>query len=146
MKIEETLDTAKNTVLNLRDQQYGNVTRHQQHKRIAQVWSGILQHEVTGYQVALCMAGMKLIRAENAPEVTDSFVDICGYAAIAGEIAGIITGADQPQPETTVLQYGDVSPHLCNECDRDIPAGDPIAIRRFKGERVTLHPECVVKR
>ena len=146
MKIEETLDTAKNTVLNLRDQQYGNVTRHQQHERIAQVWSGILKHEVTGYQVALCMAGMKLIRAENAPAVTDSFVDICGYAAIAGEIAGIITGADQPQPETTVLQYGDVSPHLCNECDRDIPAGDPIAIRRFKGERVTLHPECVVKR
>ena len=146
MKIEETLDTAKNTVLNLRDQQYGNVTRHQQHERIAQDWSGILQHEVTGYQVALCMAGMKLIRAENAPAVTDSFVDICGYAAIAGEIAGIITGADQPQPETTVLQYGDVSPHLCNECDRDIPAGDPIAIRRFKGERVTLHPECVVKR
>ena len=146
MKIEETLDTAKSTVLNLRDQQYGNVTRHQQHERIAQVWSGILQHEVTGYQVALCMAGMKLIRAENAPAVTDSFVDICGYAAIAGEIADIITGADQPQPETTVLQYGDVSPHLCNECDRDIPAGDPIAIRRFKGERVTLHPECVVKR
>lgn len=146
MKIEETLDTAKNTVLHLRDQQYGNVTRRQQHERIAQVWSGILQHEVTGYQVALCMAGMKLIRAENAPAVTDSFVDICGYAAIAGEIAGIIAGADQPQPETTVLQYGDMSPHLCNECDRDIPAGDPIAIRRFKGERVTLHPECVVKR
>lgn len=145
MKIEETLDTAKNTVLNLRDQQYGNVTRHQQHERIAQVWSGILQHEVTGYQVALCMAGMKLIRAENAPEVTDSFVDICGYAAIAGEIAGIITGADQPQIEIT-YQYGDVSPHLCNECDRDIPAGDPITIRRFKGGRVTLHPECVVKR
>lgn len=126
--------------------QYGNVTRHQQHERIAQVWSGILQHEVTGYQVALCMAGMKLIRAENAPAVTDSFVDICGYAAIAGEIAGIITGADQPQPETTVLQEGGGLPHLCNECDRDIPAGDPIAIRRFKGERVTLHPECVVKR
>lgn len=146
MKIEETLDTAKDTVLNLRDQQYGNVTRHQQHERIAQVWSGILQHEVTGYQVALCMAGMKLIRAENAPAVTDSFVDICGYAAIAGEIAGIITEADQPQPETTVLQEGGGLPHLCNECDRDIPAGDPIAIRRFKGERVTLHPECVVKR
>ena len=145
MKIEETLDTAKNTVLNLRDQQYGKVTRHQQHERIAQVWSGILQHEVTGYQVALCMAGMKLVRAENAPEVTDSFVDICGYAAIAGEIAGIITGDDESQAEYITLKFGDVTSHLCNECDRDIESGEPVVFRRFKGDSVPLHEACVVR-
>ena len=145
MKIEETLDTAKNTVLNLRDQQYSKVTRHQQHERIAQVWSGILQHEVTGYQVALCMAGMKLVRAENAPEVTDSFVDICGYAAIAGEIAGIITGDDESKAEYITLKFGDVTSHLCNECDRDIERGEPVVFRRFKGDSVPLHEACVVR-
>ena len=33
------------------------------------------------------MVGLKLVRADNAPNVDDSYVDACGYAAIAAEIA-----------------------------------------------------------
>ena len=87
MDVKETLETAQEIVLNQRDQQYGHNSRIMVHERIAKVWSGILNTEVTGLQVALCMTGMKLIRAEHAPAATDSFVDACGYAAIAAEIA-----------------------------------------------------------
>ena len=87
MDVKTTLETAQDFVLNKRDQQYGVNSRVTMHERIARVWSAILNTEVTGLQVALCMAGMKLIRAENAPGVEDSFVDACGYAAIAAEIA-----------------------------------------------------------
>lgn len=56
--------------------------------RTAQVWSGILNHEVTALQAALCMAGMKLVRAETCPEESDSFDDAHGYVAIGERIAG----------------------------------------------------------
>ena len=89
MDVKTTLETAQDIVLNKRGQQYGANSWVTMHERIARVWSAILGTEVTGLQVALCMAGMKLIRAENAPDVEDSFVDACGYAAIAAEIAGL---------------------------------------------------------
>lgn len=51
--------------------------------RIAEVWSGILDHEVTAYQAELCMAGMKLVRAAVDPEYPDSLKDAKGYIVIA---------------------------------------------------------------
>ena len=104
MDVKTTLETAQDIVLNKRDQQYGANSRVTMHERIARVWSAILGTEVTGLQVALCMAGMKLIRAENAPGVEDSFVDACGYAAIAAEIAGLQATTEVSTIET--VRYG----------------------------------------
>ena len=56
--------------------------------RIAQVWSGILDTEVTAGQVALCMAGLKLVRASVNPDDPDSFDDGHGYLTIGEEIYG----------------------------------------------------------
>lgn len=53
------------------------------HERIALVWSGILGFEVTSYQVALCMMGMKLVRADLNPNNLDSLIDVEGYKSIA---------------------------------------------------------------
>ena len=58
------------------------------HARIAQVWSGILDTEITAGQVALMMVGMKLVRASVNPDVADSFDDGHGYLAIAEDIYG----------------------------------------------------------
>lgn len=63
---------------------YGDAVRT--HARIAEVWSGILGAEVTGYQVALMMAGLKLVRAEVSPDHQDSFDDAHGYVEIANRI------------------------------------------------------------
>jgi hypothetical protein len=75
-----------------RGQQWGGATST--HARIAQVWSGILDTEVTALQVALCMSGLKLIRAEVNPFEPDSFDDAHGYLRIA---QAIVDG--EPQPE-----------------------------------------------
>ena len=84
------------------------VTRVQQHERIAKMWSGILNHTVTGHQVALCMVGMKLVRADNAPNVDDSYVDACGYAAIAAEIADHNRQPEQREDTAPIetIRYG----------------------------------------
>ena len=58
------------------------------HARIAQVWSGILDTEVTAGQVALCMTGLKLVRASINPDDPDSFDDGHGYLTISEEIYG----------------------------------------------------------
>ena len=57
------------------------------HVRIAQVWSGILGHEVQPVQVALMMEGLKLVRASINPDDPDSFHDAQGYSRIAELIA-----------------------------------------------------------
>lgn len=87
MNVKDTLELAQDIVLNQRAQTYGTNSAAQMHERIAGVWSAILKQPVSALQVALCMAGMKLIRAENSPSHADSFVDACGYAAIAAELA-----------------------------------------------------------
>ena len=53
------------------------------HARIAEVWSGILGHHVTAHDVALCMQGLKLVRARINPDDRDSLDDAKGYAHIA---------------------------------------------------------------
>ena len=50
--------------------------------RHAQVWSGILGHEVQPWQVALCMLGYKLVRTGITPDYSDNSDDIEGYLDI----------------------------------------------------------------
>lgn len=71
----------ENDILEERQKNYGNPV--EMHDRIAKIWSGILNHPVTGYEVALCMAGLKLARATNNADDPDSLIDAHGYAEIA---------------------------------------------------------------
>lgn len=62
---------------------YGDPT--EAYARIANVWTEVLNHEITAHQVALMMIGLKLIRATTA-RGDDTYVDLAGYAALAAEI------------------------------------------------------------
>lgn len=53
-----------------------------QHERIAQVWSAILDRPVSAEQVALCLAGMKVVRAAGRHE-RDDLADGAAYLEIA---------------------------------------------------------------
>lgn len=86
MKVKEVFERAEKIVLTDRAEEYSNITKTQMHIQIAQVWSGILNHEVTAHEAALCMSGLKLVRASFQPGHEDSYVDAAGYAAIAAEI------------------------------------------------------------
>jgi hypothetical protein len=83
MNREEILQTAIDLTMHDRNDQNGDPLEN--HQRIAKIWSVILGIEVEPYQVALCMAGMKLARLAFNP-LDDSFIDGAAYLAIAGEI------------------------------------------------------------
>lgn len=56
--------------------------------RIAQVWSGILGHEIQPVEAALCMIGLKLVRTQYAPDYSDNSDDVEGYLDIVRKIVG----------------------------------------------------------
>jgi len=61
-----------------RDQVYGDA--RYSFARIAKVWSGVLNHNVTPTKVARCMAGLKLVRDDLNPNHKDSLIDLINYA------------------------------------------------------------------
>lgn len=65
-------------------------------KRIARIWSGILDIDVTPEQVALCMVGLKLARLVHSPEHEDTQVDMMGYLRVLQRLL---------DPEDVPLKY-----------------------------------------
>jgi|TARA_R100001086_G_scaffold250018_1_gene192637 hypothetical protein len=82
-KREDILKEAEQLVNGDRAKDYGDA--YVNHKRIADMWSVIFEKEVTVRQVILCMIAVKMSRLMHETK-KDSWVDICGYSAIAGEI------------------------------------------------------------
>lgn len=52
--------------------------------RIAELWSALLHLDavLTGHQVAICLAALKLWRCSTSPTSMDSWVDLAGYAGL----------------------------------------------------------------
>lgn len=88
----EILDEAKKCVCGQREQEYG--TPESNFKTIGSFWSTYLQAAhpefpallIDAKDVASMMALLKVARIATGSSV-DSFVDLAGYAACAGEIA-----------------------------------------------------------
>ena len=80
---EEILQRAISLTMGDRNDQNGDPLEN--HQRIATIWSVLLGQQIEPYQVALCMAGLKLARLAYNP-LEDSFIDGAAYLAIAGEI------------------------------------------------------------
>lgn len=78
---------AKAMTLTVGDRNEQNGDPKENHIRIAKIWSVVLGIEVEPYQVALCMAGLKLARLAYNEKILDSYIDGAAYLAIAGEIA-----------------------------------------------------------
>ena len=83
MKREQILDKAKTLISGERAKDYGDA--YLNHKRIAELWSPILDKDITVEQVNACMIAVKLSRLIETPDHEDSWIDICGYAALGGE-------------------------------------------------------------
>jgi len=82
MKREEMLQTAENLINGARAKEYGDAQKNLQD--IADLWTVILEKDVTLEQVALCMIMVKAARLMKTNHL-DSWIDICGYAALGGE-------------------------------------------------------------
>ena len=83
MNRKQILEKAEKMINGPRAKAYGDA--HEHHKRIAKLWSVILEKEVTVSQAYQCMIAVKLSRLIETPEHEDSWLDICGYSALGGE-------------------------------------------------------------
>jgi len=66
-----------------RGQFYGHPSDNMQ--RTAALWSAYLEMPVTDYQVAMCMALVKIARSMETAKV-DTYIDATAYLAIAGQL------------------------------------------------------------
>ena len=85
MKRAEVLEAARVCVCGEREQDYG--TPEDSFSLIGKLWTAYTGVSFTPKDVAVMMALLKVARIK-AGNKADSFVDLAGYAACAGEIAG----------------------------------------------------------
>lgn len=78
------LREAEECVCGQREQDYGSPEDN--FATIAKFWGEYLDTEVTPKDVAMMMCLLKIARIKTGGGTGDSFVDLCGYAACAGEI------------------------------------------------------------
>jgi hypothetical protein len=75
--------TEAKAIIQDRGQDYGHPQDNMQ--RTAALWSSFLEMPITDYQVASCMALVKLARSMETGKV-DNYIDGAAYLAIAGQL------------------------------------------------------------
>ena len=85
MKRAEILEAARVCVCGERERDYG--APEDSFALISRLWTAYLGTPVTPKDVAMMMALLKMARIKVGDKA-DSFIDLAGYAACAGEIAG----------------------------------------------------------
>lgn len=85
LKRDVVLTTAGTLISGERDKTYGDAT--ESFAKIGKVWGAILDTEITAAQVAMLMAGLKIVRLSSTPGHDDSWIDLAGYAALGAEAA-----------------------------------------------------------
>ena len=83
MKASDYLNEAK-AIIEDRGMDYGHPSDNMQ--RTASLWSAYLEMPVTDYQVAMCLALVKVARSMESSKV-DNFIDGAAYFAISGQLA-----------------------------------------------------------
>ena len=82
MNARDYLNEARATIQD-RGLDYGHPSDNMQ--RTASLWSAYLEMPVTDYQVAMCMALVKIARSMESAK-SDTYIDLVSYCAIAGQL------------------------------------------------------------
>jgi len=80
-----TLGMASHLISKDRDKEYGPADRN--FDDIAQSWSIHFGIPITAIDVVIAMIDVKIQRLKHNPTHEDSWVDICGYAALGSELS-----------------------------------------------------------
>ena len=83
MNSREYLEKTIKVVRGPRERDYGDKTTN--HENISKLWGAYLGYDISAHDVAICMLLLKVARLKHRP-TTDCYIDMAGYAAIAGEI------------------------------------------------------------
>jgi len=94
----KTLDIAKDIIGGDRKKAYGDP--NVMFGKIAALWAAYLDVDVSAVDAATMMALMKIARAQKGRYDIDSYIDNCGYMALASEMRMDIEKA------TTLLPQG----------------------------------------
>lgn len=81
---DEILNTAMSLISGDRHDDYGDAK--DSFESIARLWTAYLNVAVSPMDVANMMMLLKMSRSLTSPDKADTWVDICGYAALAGEM------------------------------------------------------------
>ena len=92
-KTKEILEETINIVTGQRQEDYGDKVVN--HRNIAELWNAYLDMDIAPHDVAICMLLVKVARLKNR-KTKDCYVDMAGYAAIAGEIHEQEDDTDSP--------------------------------------------------
>lgn len=84
MDRKEILNKAEEIINGDREGTYGKP--EDSFARIAQLWSVYLNHDISSVDVANMMVLLKVARNAGGVYKDDNWIDICGYAALGGEI------------------------------------------------------------
>ena len=84
MNKNDILDKAKSIINGERQGTYGNAENS--FAVISQMWSAYLGRELTSADVVNMMILMKVARISSGVYKDDNWIDICGYAALGGDI------------------------------------------------------------
>ena len=84
VKIEENLRTALKLLIGKREHEYGN--KKENHENISRLWSAYLDHPISAHDVSILMLLLKVARAKFGHPSSDTYIDMVGYSAIAGEL------------------------------------------------------------
>lgn len=57
---------------------------------IACLWNAYLGEQLTPRDVAMLMLLLKIARTDSSPDHIDNYIDIAGYAALAGGLNGVL--------------------------------------------------------
>ena len=85
VKREELLHKAIECITGYRVGEYGKP--EDSFGKIAELWTAYNGHEYTAHDVAMMMALLKVARIRTGHGGEDSYIDLAGYAACAGEMA-----------------------------------------------------------
>lgn len=86
MTRKEILEAAEKCVCEDREHDYGSPENN--FDLIAVFWSAYKGCRFTPLDVSMMMALLKIARVKSGTTKNDSFIDLAGYAACGGEIAG----------------------------------------------------------
>jgi len=75
--------TVAKAIIQDRGMDYGHPSDNM--SRTARLWSAFLEMPVTDYQVASCLALVKLARSMESAKV-DTYIDAAAYMSIAGQL------------------------------------------------------------
>ncbi len=84
MNKSDFLEKAQELICGDREQTHGDA--YTQLNQVASLWSTYLGMAIWPEQVAMCMALMKISRSTQGEYNPDDYIDLIGYAAIAGEM------------------------------------------------------------